>query len=250
MLEYQDYILTEFNIVLLSSIAILIFLIVLLIFEASKIRSKFGMEEEDIEHRLDLLRHLVGAGKAYLFIADKEGAVVDINPDIQSLMGLEPNQLYGKDLGIFTEDTPGSNVESLWQVLRDKKLPFHLQLRGAWKNGEEFMETAEIRPLLAENSIVGFVVSRIGSTDGEGQSAEGSEELEKAYAKEQVIVESIGDGVIVTDAVAEVPVRHVIWHQRAAKADLQENEVDFDELMNRNSLYMKDEKDSLLFSIR
>lgn len=32
--------------------------------------------------------------------------------------------------------------------------------------------------------------------------------------------------------------------------DFDGHEVDFDELMNRNSLYMKEEKDSLLFSIR
>lgn len=32
--------------------------------------------------------------------------------------------------------------------------------------------------------------------------------------------------------------------------DFDGDKVDFDELMNRNSLYMKDEKDSLLFSIR
>ena len=32
--------------------------------------------------------------------------------------------------------------------------------------------------------------------------------------------------------------------------DFDGSKVDFDELLNRNSLYMKEEKDSLLFSIR
>ena len=32
--------------------------------------------------------------------------------------------------------------------------------------------------------------------------------------------------------------------------DFDGSKVDFDELINRNSLYMKEEKDSLLFSIR
>ena len=32
--------------------------------------------------------------------------------------------------------------------------------------------------------------------------------------------------------------------------DFDGSKVDFDELMNRNSLYLKEEKDSLLFSIR
>jgi ferredoxin--NADP+ reductase len=32
--------------------------------------------------------------------------------------------------------------------------------------------------------------------------------------------------------------------------DFDGEKVDFDELLNRNSLYMKEEKDSLLFSIR
>ncbi|MCB0125008.1 MAG: acetate--CoA ligase, partial [Caldilineaceae bacterium] len=36
---------------------------------------------------------------------------------------------------------------------------------------------------------------------------------------------------IVNDAVAAAPVRHVVWHQRAAKVELKEHEVDFDDLM-------------------
>ncbi|MCA9397706.1 PAS domain S-box protein, partial [candidate division WWE3 bacterium] len=157
--------------------------------------------ERQNKHRMNLLRRIINAGHVYVLIADKHGEVIDIHPDIQSLLGLQSSQVLGKDIRIFLEDTSIEQAGTFWKTIHDNKEPYNLTLGGIWRDGQEFHVNAQVRPIVLDDQVVGFVVMRLGAEETEEiqLSSRTNAELERAQAKEEAIVESIGEGVIVTD---------------------------------------------------
>lgn len=168
-----------------------------------------------------LLRGLLGPGQHYMVLIDVNGDILDVAPSVRSVNGIETKELINRSLDLLVQDIPGVSLPDMWHRLRNQEEPYPLQVRGELRNGTKFEHPAMLQPILVNDALVGFVLKNADQDDaGEVKQGGTTSALVHANAKSEAIIESIGEGVIVTDAEGKI-----VTLNKAAKELLQIDEA-------------------------
>ena len=88
-------------------------LLLIILFYLVRERKRLRSEVNQGSHRMDLVRRIIGGGHVYLLIADKHGEIIDVHPDIQTILGIHSPQLIGKDMVVFADYASVSGASHL-----------------------------------------------------------------------------------------------------------------------------------------
>jgi len=98
----------------------------------------------------------------YIVIADKDGIILYSNNGLEQITGFKIADVLGKKIGakeLWGGNMPLEFYKKLWQNVKTDKLNFTAEFKNHRKNGEEFIASASISPILDDNNDVKFFVS-------------------------------------------------------------------------------------------
>ncbi len=138
----------------------------------------------------------------HVIITDQEGRVIFANPAAERITGYTFEEMRGSTPRLWGGLMSPSFYKKLWHQIKIEKKAFVGEIRNRRKDGVIYDAIAHIAPILNEGRIDGFVgteedISKIKSI--EQQLTLQTELLNKQNVRDEAILASIGDAVIVTD---------------------------------------------------
>ena len=132
-----------------------------------------------------------------IVITDPEGITLYINPATERLTGYETKEIMGKKVGtLWGSLMPKEFYQDMWKTIKTDKRIFIGELRNRRKNGELYDAELRISPVLDKKNNVLFFVGIERDVSVEKRLVK---EKDEALAKDDAILSSIGDGLVVTD---------------------------------------------------
>ncbi|PKN57948.1 MAG: hypothetical protein CVU56_08135 [Deltaproteobacteria bacterium HGW-Deltaproteobacteria-14] len=159
-------------------------------------------EREEGERRLrTVIANLPGV--AYRCLNDRRWTMVFVSEGILDLTGYGADEVLGDDGVSFTDMTHPDDVEPLWQQVQiaiDQRQPFRIayrmltkngQMKWVWEQGEGVYEDGQLVAL--EGYIIDITEER-----------RAREELRQSRENLSIVLDSIGDAVLASDAAGNV----------------------------------------------
>ena len=145
----------------------------------------------------DEFRIAVDAASEQIIISDPEGTVLYANHAVEDITGYTIQEALGKKAGsLWHLPMPKEYYQDLWKTIETDKKTFVGQLRNRRKNGEIYDAEIKISPVLnRKGNILYFLGIERDITNEKNLAATKSE----ALAKDDAILASVGDGLVVTD---------------------------------------------------
>lgn len=206
------------TLVIFSALILIICLLV-----TNHLITKTSRKQLDMSMRhMVLLRGLLGPGQHYTVLIDLNGDILDVAPSVRSINGMETKALINRPLDLLMQDIPDVSLPDMWHRIRNQEKSYPLHIRGELRNGTTFDRPVTVQPIHVNDAIVGFVLKDPNQEDGasEVRTEDTTSELAHANAKSEAIIESIGEGVIVTDKEGRITTLN-----KAAKELLQIDET-------------------------
>ena len=97
----------------------------------------------------------------HIVITDAEGGVIYANNAVERITGFSPKEVIGKKAG--TKENWGGIMskelyKKLWKTIKEDKKPFEGEISNKRKNGQKYVASANITPVLnSENEVLFFV---------------------------------------------------------------------------------------------
>ncbi len=153
-----------------------------------------------------------------IIITDPDAVILYANHATEILTGYSKEELVGKKPSIWGGKMPQEVYQKLWKTIKEEKLPYAGEFTNQRKNGEKYLASTRISPLLDKNGDVKFFVAvqrditeerksqaRIVRHAAELESANARIEAEKERAESILgFLKSIGEGVFATDLEGKV----------------------------------------------
>ncbi len=150
----------------------------------------------------------------HIIITDEEGVILYANRAVEEITGYTREEVIGKNPGkLWGGQMPKDVYEKMWNTIKIEKVAYAGELTNKRKNGEKYLATNRISPILDNKGEIKFYVGveRDITQEREAQLKviRGAEQLKEANAdiaeqKERAegildFLKSIGDGVVATD---------------------------------------------------
>ena len=156
------------------------------------------------QSELNILRKAVEKSGEVIFLTDQEGIITYTNPEFSNLYGFRSEEVIGKTTPRILKSgsmTP-QDYKLFWETLLDRKI-----VRGEFinkcKDGSLVTVEGSANPILDENEkIIGFLAIQRDIT----QRKQALEALEKAHAFQQLIIDGVGDPLMVIESDYQVAV--------------------------------------------
>jgi PAS domain S-box-containing protein len=156
------------------------------------------------QSELHTLRKAVEKSGEVIFLTDREGIITYINPEFSRLYGFSSDEVIGKTTprclksGAMTHQ----DYESFWETLLNRQV-----VRGEFinkcKDGALVTVEGSANPILDENeNIIGFLAIQRDIT----QRKQAEQDLKDAHAFQQLIIDGVGDPIMVIDSDYQVTV--------------------------------------------
>lgn len=148
-----------------------------------------------------------------IIITDPDGIILYANHATEILTGYPHAEIIGKKPSLWGDQMPKEVYEKLWRTIKIEKTPYAGELTNKRKDGEKYLASTRISPLLDAGGEVKFFVAvqrditeerksqaRIVRHAAELESANARIETEKERAESILgFLKSIGEGVFATD---------------------------------------------------
>ncbi len=150
----------------------------------------------------------------HIVITNADGIILYANKAAESVTGFSFEEMRGKTPALWGKQMPADFYKEFWRVIKEEKKPYLGEITNRRKNGNQYLSSVSITPILDEKSAVSFFVGIERDITEERRHQEDIEhhahELEAANVqiraeKERAqgilrFLESIGEAVYVTDA--------------------------------------------------
>jgi PAS domain S-box-containing protein len=159
------------------------------------------MRKSQVNHtpsELHTLRKAVEKSGEVIFLTDREGIITYVNPEFSRLYGFSSDEVIGKTTprilksGTMTDQ----DYESFWETLLNRQI-----VRGEFinkcKDGSLVTVEGSANPILDEHeNIIGFLAIQRDIT----KRKQGEQALRNAHAFQQLIIDGIGDPIMVVES--------------------------------------------------
>lgn len=147
----------------------------------------------------------------HIVITDIDGVVLYANKAVEKITGFKQKEVLGKKAAaLWRKPMEQKFYQEFWEIIKKRKLVYNGELINRRKNGEEYPAVISVAPVLGEkNEILYFIGIERDVSDQKAAEAQisqvlnnlqvESQKLFEAKAKDEALLENIGDGIIVTD---------------------------------------------------
>ena len=189
-LEWTLYNIEAF-IVVLTAIVTLVSLLIVVI--------KLRKIKEDNE------KYLLAMDSAsnHIIITDVNGMIIYANKVAENMTGYTFEEMKGNTPRLWGGLMPIEHYKKLWQTIKYDHLLFSAEVKNRNKNQEEYYAMMNISPIINANGILtGFISTEENITERKEKDEEleaQKETLAETAAKDEALLENIGEGVIAVD---------------------------------------------------
>ncbi|MFZ3043680.1 MAG: MASE3 domain-containing protein [Minisyncoccia bacterium] len=140
----------------------------------------------------------------HVVITDPDGVVMYANKAVERITGYTNREVMNKKAGTLWGGQMGVIFyQKLWKTIKDEKRNFIGEIINKRKNGEIYHSLSSISPVLDEHRNVQFFVGIerdiTRRKDSERKLAEYAQKMEEANVRDEALLLSIADGILVTD---------------------------------------------------
>lgn len=205
----------------------------------------------------DLEKYLIAIESStnHIIITDINGVILYANKGAQDITGYSFEEMKGNTPRLWGALMPVDFYKDLWQTIKYERRPFLGEIKNRRKNQDEYYALAHISPIVnKDGELTGFVASEedISSRKEVEENLKNSvtaarniledlqvekEKLSEAKAKDEALLESIGEGVIATDQEGKV-----ILMNNTAEELLGFTNVEVLDKFLKNSISFQDEE--------
>ena len=166
-------------------------------------------ELERLNQRLRKFQLAVENTDDHVVITDPEGVVVYANKAAERITGYTNRETMNKKAGALWGKQMGVEFyRELWKTIKEKKKNFVGEIVNKRKNGELYHSLATISPVLDEKRNVQFFVGIerdiTKRKEIEHKLQEYADKIEKEKARDEALLLSIADGILVTDIFGKI----------------------------------------------
>ncbi len=189
-LEWTLYSIEVF-IIVLTAVATVIFLSVMAI--------KSRKTREDNEKYLLAME----SASNHIIITDVNGMIIYANKGAENMTGYTFEEMKGNTPRLWGGLMPIEHYKKLWQTIKYDHLPFSAEVKNRNKNQEEYYAMVNVSPIINANGILtGFVSTEENITERKEKDEElkaQQKKISETAAKDEALLENIGEGVIAVD---------------------------------------------------
>lgn len=166
----------------------------LLIISLASSRSMALLTAQRMTEALVKFKLAVDNASSHIIITDADGKILYANPAAEMITGYSGKEMVGNNPRLWGGLMGKEFYERMWHQMKTERRPWKGELRNRRKNGEIYVASVTVSPILDETGeLIGFV----GLEDDVTLKEQATEALRKA--KDEAILASIGDGVVVLD---------------------------------------------------
>jgi len=190
-----------------------------------------AQSEQELNHKtteLEKFQQAADASFDHIVITDPDGVMLYMNSSAEEITGYYKEESIGKTPGKLWGGQMSHEIyEKMWQTIKTDKSPYAGEITNKRKNGEKYLASIRISPILDKKGDVKFYVGVeqdiTEEREAQMQIIRNAAELQKANlaikkqkeSAESILrfLKSIGDGVVATDMDGKV-----IFFNEAAEA--------------------------------
>ncbi len=192
-------------------------LVFISIFSFSSLRSRAETLASKMTGDLSKFKQAVDNASSHVIITDPDAKIVYANKAASDITGYSNAEMLGQRPSLWGKQMPVEFYQQMWRQIKTDRKPFKAEVRNKRKNGEIYTALMSISPIIDEkNSLIGFVGLEDDITDQkvvEEELAKEIKELAEEKTKDEVILNSIGEGVVVIDQNGKI----LLVNQEAAR---------------------------------
>ncbi|MBI2025499.1 PAS domain S-box protein [Candidatus Kaiserbacteria bacterium] len=145
----------------------------------------------------------------HVVITDPDGIVVYANKAAERITGYANRDILNKKVGVlWGKQMGGEFYQELWKTIKDKKEDFVGEFVNRRKNGQLYYSLATISPILDEKRNIQFFVGIerdiTNRKKTERKLEEYARKMAEGKARDDALLLSIADGILVTDTSGEI----------------------------------------------
>jgi PAS domain S-box-containing protein len=145
---------------------------------------------------LAFFKQAVEQSSNHIIFTNQHGQILFANQAAQDITGYCFSEMKGKTPALWGKQMDPSFYQSFWQKIKHEKKPFIGEVKNKRKNGESYTALLRVTPLFHHD---GSISSYIGTEEDISNRVITEQHLEEQTTKLEAIIQSMGDGVIVTD---------------------------------------------------
>ena len=151
---------------------------------------------------LETYKLAVDSSTHHIVLTDPDGIITYANPAAETITGYTAQEMQGHTPRLWGGQMDAEFYKKLWHTVKIECTPFVGEIRNRRKNGQEYLSIARISPIIHEGVLCGFVGTEEDITPlkkAEAALEHQTTKLLQQNKKDEAILSSIGDAVIVTD---------------------------------------------------
>lgn len=161
-------------------------------------------ELEHLNQRLRKFELALENTSDHAIITDPEGIVIYANKAAERITGYANHEILRKKIGaLWGKQMSTEFYQKLWKTIKEEKKDFFGEIINRRKNGELYASLATISPVLDANRnvqyFVGIEVDITDRKEAERRLSAYTEKETEARIKNEALLLSIADGILVTD---------------------------------------------------
>lgn len=147
----------------------------------------------------------------HVIITDPDARIIYANKSVEAQTGYAPEEIIGKNPGkIWGGNMPREFYDDMWKTIKTDKKPFTGEVKNKRKDGTEYWQEMRIFPVLDDVKNIKYFIGIEPNIEAKKKA---EETLRQERNKLEILLESIGDGVVAIDPDWNI----IIWNKAATQ---------------------------------